>query len=252
MSTLSAINLYPVKGLGATPLERAQLELGGGLLHDRRYGMCFGDPATLEANLVESWKPWNQCYTLKIEKGSVLAKLRVSYDPADEELGLSHSDKKVQANPATAAGRKSLEEYIADTIGLQVSLADSIHLPLWDWGLQAPVTILNLATVADLSTKINYTVDPLRFRANLLIAGLEPWVENEWEPGQQIQVGNVTLELVRQITRCAATKVNPVTAEIDRNIPGDLVKNYGHNVCGIGLKVISAGTIANGDKLSVI
>jgi uncharacterized protein YcbX len=91
-------------------------------------------------------------------------------------------------------------------------------------------------------------VDPRRFRGNLLIEGLEPWAETQWV-GRQLAVGSVRLEVFKTITRCAATEVNPTTAERDLNVPKVLRAGFGHIECGIYARVVGAGRIAVGDEI---
>jgi hypothetical protein len=56
---------------------------------------------------------------------------------------------------------------------------------------------------------------------------------------------------VSRIVRCAATAVNPSTAERDLNIPAILQKAFGHAHMGVYAEVIEGGEIARGDSLVV-
>ena len=40
--------------------------------------------------------------------------------------------------------------------------------------------IVNLASVRELERTLGRPVDPLRFRANLYLEGMEPWAEFDW------------------------------------------------------------------------
>jgi hypothetical protein len=55
--------------------------------------------------------------------------------------------------------------------------------------------------------------------------------------------------VVKPISRCAATNVNPETAERDLNLPLALQKGFGHPNMGIYARVASAGPIAVGDTI---
>ena len=94
-------------------------------------------------------------------------------------------------------------------------------------------------------------VDPVRFRANLLIDGLPSWEEFSW-PGKHLKIGGATLEVIDPIRRCAATCVNPTTAERDLPIPTFLMEGYGHMNTGIYARVIEGGEIAVGNELTVL
>ena len=113
------------------------------------------------------------------------------------------------------------------------------------------VSILNLASVQDIERVVQTPVDPIRFRANLLLDGMEAWAEAKWV-GRSIAIGDVVLEVAEQIGRCAATEVNPATATRDINIPLQLQRGYSHRNCGVYARVIRGGRIAPGDPVRLI
>jgi uncharacterized protein YcbX len=49
------------------------------------------------------------------------------------------------------------------------------------------------------------------------------------------------------IVRCAATHVDPTTAERDLDVSKALFDNYGHLNCGIYVQVVSGGPVSAGD-----
>ena len=55
--------------------------------------------------------------------------------------------------------------------------------------------------------------------------------------------------MVKRITRCAATNVDPDTAARDLEIPQALMRRLGHNECGIYAEVVAGGEIAVGDTI---
>ena len=114
------------------------------------------------------------------------------------------------------------------------------------------VSIINLASVADLETIIGAPVDPLRFRGNLYVAGWPAWHEFDLLD-REIEVGNgVRLKVVKRIVRCAATDVDPATGIRDLTIPATLQRNLGHADCGVYAEVVAGGEVAVGDRPSEI
>ena len=102
------------------------------------------------------------------------------------------------------------------------------------------VSIINLASVADLENYVGAPVDPLRFRANLYVTGWPAWQELDMV-GRQISIGNgVRAKIVKRIVRCAATNVDPATGARDLEIPNTLMKTFGHADCGIYAQVVTA------------
>jgi uncharacterized protein YcbX len=112
------------------------------------------------------------------------------------------------------------------------------------------VSIVNLASVRDLGQRLGMTLDPLRFRANLYVEGWPAWVENDWT-GRTLSVGGATAEVLKPIVRCAATHVDPTTAERDVELVKALFDEYGHMFCGIYLNVTEGGEVAEGDGVSL-
>ncbi len=93
-------------------------------------------------------------------------------------------------------------------------------------------------------------LDPLRFRGNVLVEGLEPFEEFALI-GQVIRLGGVRLAIRSTIERCPATTVNPTTTEVDVNVPRLLNSACGHLHCGIYGQILDTGDVAVGDEITV-
>jgi uncharacterized protein YcbX len=111
------------------------------------------------------------------------------------------------------------------------------------------VSLIGLASVRALEAAIGIAVDPLRFRANFYFDGLPAWRELDWL-GREIGVGGARLRPIAAITRCAATEVNPLTAERDLDIVAALERSFGHNLMGIYAEVAKGGEVAVGGALA--
>lgn len=107
------------------------------------------------------------------------------------------------------------------------------------------ISIVNLASVRALEEVVNAPIDPIRFRANLYLDGAPAWTELEWV-GSEITVGGARLHVVSPTVRCAATTVNPTTAERDLNIPAVLQHEFGHIRMGVYAEVVGGGEIVKG------
>ena len=113
------------------------------------------------------------------------------------------------------------------------------------------VSIINLASVADLEKTIGKKVDPIRFRGNLYVQGWEPWQEFDLMD-RVLAIGDARLKVVKRIVRCAATNVDPLTAQRDFEIPKTLLQKYGHADCGIYAEVVSGGEIGKGERIETV
>jgi len=158
----------------------------------------------------------------------------------------------LQASLSTAEGRAAVEKFFT------AFSASDLHGP--PKVLVAPghsfsdvskkvVSIINLASVAELEKATGKKINPLRFRANLYVAGWPAWHEFDLLDREISAGSSARLKIVKRIVRCPATNVDPDTAARDMTIPEDLKKNFGHMDCGIYGEVIAAGSIAPGDTL---
>ena len=78
-----------------------------------------------------------------------------------------------------------------------------------------------------------------------------PGVNSIWV-GRELQLGGAVLRVVKRITRCAATEVNPLTAERDANPVEELRQLYGHADLGIHAAVIEGGRFEMGDGIELL
>jgi uncharacterized protein len=97
---------------------------------------------------------------------------------------------------------------------------------------------------------VGHPVDPLRFRGNLYVEGWPAWREFDLV-GRELAIGpQARARVVKRITRCAATNVEPGTGVRDLEVPATLLRNLGHADCGVYAEVTAGGAIAAGDLLS--
>ncbi len=114
------------------------------------------------------------------------------------------------------------------------------------------LSIINRASVEAIAKLANRkNIDPLRFRGNLLVEGLEPWAEFDLV-GQRVRIGEAELEITKRIDRCAATDVDPRAGIRDLRMVALLEQNLAHHDCGVYASVMRSGTIRPGDTLTVL
>ncbi|MEL7151513.1 MAG: MOSC domain-containing protein [Pseudomonadota bacterium] len=107
------------------------------------------------------------------------------------------------------------------------------------------ISIASLSSNRALSQRMGQDLSPDRWRANLWLDDLAPWAEKEWV-GETITIGDVTLKVACEITRCKATMANPVTGRRDADTLGAL-DALGHQEFGLYAEVIDGGTLKVGD-----
>lgn len=109
------------------------------------------------------------------------------------------------------------------------------------------ISIGSLSSNRALSQRMGQDLSPHRWRANLWLDGTPPWSEKGWE-GQTLRIGEVTLKVACEITRCKATMANPVTGRRDADTLGAL-SDLGHQEFGVYAEVTEGGTIRVGDPV---
>ena len=113
------------------------------------------------------------------------------------------------------------------------------------------VSILSLASLADLSARMGMDLSIDRWRANFWIDGAEAWAEFGWI-GRRLVLGGAELEIVEPIGRCTATTVNPETGAVEGDTLAALEDGYGHTNFGVFARVVKGGAVAIGDSWSLI
>lgn len=248
---------YPVKGLSAEHLDRVTLTPVEGLPHDRRFAIAHG------ATLFDPERPEQLPKTkfLMLMRDEKLAELRTRFDEESGFFTIEHHGKQVvRARITEPTGRAVIGQFFADFMaGAMRGAPKVLEAPGHMFSDASPkpgtrtykyVSIIGLASVRDIERVVNAPVDPIRFRANLYVDGAPAWAELDWT-GREIAVGGARLRIVSRIDRCAATTVNPATAERDLNVPRALKRGFGHVNMGVYAEVIEGGEVAKNDAVIV-
>lgn len=242
---------YPVKGLSAQSLDTVTLAPGEGLPEDRRFALAHAgtrfDPANPE------WLPKRQF--LMLMKNERLALLESRYDAATTTLEIWRGGKRVARGALTTpVGRAVIEDFFAafmrtEALGKPKLVEAPGHM--FSDAREKVVSVINLATVADLERVVGRPVDPVRFRGNAYVEGLPAWAEFDWL-GRDIAVGGARLRVARRIPRCPAVDVDPATGARDMNLPRTLQAAFGHADLGVYAEVTAGGTLAVGDDVQLL
>jgi uncharacterized protein len=255
--TIAAIYRYPVKGMSAEPLGRVALMPGECLPQDRRFAIA------LAATRFDRERPdWlSKSHFVMLMRDEKLAQLNTRFAAATGELTIDHAGGiAIQASLTEPEGCRAVSEFLAAFLGPTVegplriveapghAFADARRKP--SATTDKYVSLLNLASITALEAVAHAPIDPLRFRANVYLEGAPAWSELGWV-GCEIVLGGARLRVIAPITRCAATQVNPATAERDLDIVSALQRGFGHNLMGIYAEVVAGGDIAIGGELTV-
>ena len=250
MPQLTAITRFPVKGLGPDPLSHVALRAFRPLPMDRAFAIENGPSPFDDAAPGHVKKK----HFLMLAGQAKLARLTCRYFPDDHtySVSLDGADPVTITldDPATHAPlfdclRGLLGEAVREPLRL-------VHAPgqaMTDIPMPQ-ISLINAASVRDLADRTGQTLDPVRFRGNLLIEGLAAWEEFDLV-GHQIRIGGLPCRVESRIGRCAATSVHPGSGLRDLDVPAVLFEHYGHTDCGLYLSVLEDGMIALGDPVSL-
>jgi len=240
---LSQIYRHPIKAYGRELLASVRLSAGEGLPFDREWAVAH-EAAQLSPG-------WNPCMNFtRGAKAPALMAVTASLNEATRTVTLSHpGEGEITVAPDTPADQARLLAWADPLIPAGrarptavvrggVAMTDSDY---------PSVSILSLASLADLAARMGMDLSVHRWRGNLWLDGAEAWAEWGWI-GQRFRLGGAVLEVVERITRCVATKVDPKTGDIQGDTLAALETGYGHQDFGVFARVIESGSIATGDE----
>ena len=182
---ITQVYRYPVKGLSAEPLDHVALAIGRCLPHDRRFAIALGsthfDPAQPE------WlTKTNFIMLMRDEK---LARLSTRFDPQSQLLTIAERGIVwLEARLSDPDGCRAVARFFEDFLGEAVirplrvveapdhAFADARPKPNASTGHY--VSLINLASLYDVESKLGTAIDPIRFRANVYFKGLPAWGRN--------------------------------------------------------------------------
>jgi len=242
---------YPVKGLSAEALEQVEVAAGGALPWDRSFALAQGD-AGFDPAAPQWLKKTN---FMCLMANARIARLKAQFDPAHGVLTIRAPDgDEIAERPLEVAGRAKLAAWLAGFLAEEARGTPVFHhVPGHVFGDQKTpvVSLINLASIADLEARLGEPRHRLRFRANVYFSGTPALSELDWV-GRELLVGGTRLRVTKRTVRCPATQVNPETAARDANPVLELHRFYGHADLGIHAEVIEGGRMATGDAIELV
>jgi len=250
-ASIRAIYRYPVKGLSPHALERTRLSVGQTVPADRLYAIENG-PSGFDPE-APSYLPKQRF--LMLMHNDRLAALHTVFDEDSHTLTIQWEGREAaRGDLRTKEGRLAIEAFFRRFIPKELRGPPKVLFGKGGHSFsdvaRKVVSIINLASVAEVESAAGAPVNPLRFRGNLYVAGWPAWHEFDLV-GRMLTIGEKTrLRVVKRIQRCAATEVDPDTGIRDLPVPRTLIENFDHADCGVYAEVVTAGDIAIGDGVT--
>ncbi len=225
MVTVDELNVYPLKS--GRRIRMASVRVTATGLEWDRYWMLVNSQGTFLSQRTHPKLAWIQpelaAATLTLhapEQPPLTLPLEARGEPADVQVwkdacqGLDQGDaastwaRAVLGEPvrlvrALDRPRRTANPQFAGPIPAPVSFADGF-----------PVLVCNRASLQELNTLMPAPVPMDRFRPNIVLCGLPPFAEDRIS---SLQVGEVTLRLVKPCTRCVITSTDQLTGERSTN-----------------------------------
>lgn len=246
---LVSIQRHPLKSHGRETLPSVELTMGAALPWDRRWAVAH-DAARIEDG---AWAP---CQNFsRGAKAPRLMAINGALDEATATLTLTHPDRPpLSFRPDDPADTPRFLDWVRPLSPPDRAQPARIYsardFAMTDTDYQS-VSLLSLASNADLANRMGTDLSPLRWRGNLWLEGFTPWEERGWI-GKRLRVGETVLEVKENIVRCLATTTNPTTGERDADTLGALKALHGAQEFGVYARVIEGGRIRQGDKVEVL
>lgn len=241
MAELAHIWRHPIKSHGAEALNEVTLTEGRSMPWDRVWAVAH------EAARIDGTE-WAPCANFsRGAKAPGLMAISATLNEADETVTLTHPDRpQITLHPERDSD--SLMAWVKPL--MPVERAQSSHVVrVPDRGMtDSPwpsISIANLASNKAVGDMLGQPLDIRRWRANIWLEGLEPWVEVAWL-GKSLRLGEAEFEIREQITRCLATTANPETGARDADTLS-VLDTLGHQEFGLYAFVTKPGTIRLGD-----
>lgn len=248
---LASIQRHPIKAHGREALERVTLAAGRPMPWDRYWAVAHErskfDPAA---------PSWVGCVNFMIgSKIPALMAINAALDGAEGRVTLTHPARpEITIDPEDPADQARFLDWVAP-LGPQDGPQAAALVALPGRGLTdtdyPSISILNLASNADLSRRMGAELSPLRWRGNLWLDGLPAWEETGWI-GRELTIGTARLRVEEPITRCKATTTNPATGERDADTLAALREGFGHQLFGLYARVVEGGEIAVGNTVELL
>ena len=266
--TLSALNIYPVKGLKGIGLESARATERG-LEHDRRW-MVVGP-----AGEMLTQREYPKMATVWTEIGDAALTLSAP-DVASVDVPLVAPPgpairAEVWGNPVEAvAASAGADEWLSDYLGLACRL---LYMPessrrfsnrRYTYGDSMvgfadgfAYLMTGEASLGDLNARLlarDHPALPMnRFRPNLVVSGSEPWAEDGWD---EIRIGEAVLKSAKPCGRCQVTTTDQATGEVKGPEPLATLSTFRDSkefgvMFGMNLVTVKPGRVRVGDAVQI-
>ena len=260
---LSAIHLYPVKGIRGVTATRAHVE-SEGLRHDRRWMIVDDEghflsqrshPALallagrFNGHHLELTAPGQAPLSLDTPDGTQRIAVTVWRDRVDAAAAGNQGDAWI----SRYLGNKCRMAYMDDSCSRSITSSQGRPGESVSFADGYPFLLVSYASLADLNSRLDTPLPMDRFRPNLVVAGCEAFAEDGW---RKLAVGEAVFRFAGLCARCSVTTVDQKSGIRASKEPLRTLATYrqgeGGVVFGVNLVPEKTGVIAIGDRVRVL
>lgn len=251
MPSVEHIFCHPIKGVGRFALDSVLLVKGLTMLADRMWAV------THEASKFDQSAPaWTPCTNfIRGAKAPELQAISITQYALGTDMVLKHPEHPpFRFNPENTTEHAGFIEWLAqfvpDNRAQPKALVAAPERGMTDSPFPS-ISILNLASLNELSEKAGRPMAPERFRGNFWLDGVDAWEEFDWI-GKTIRIGESHAIIRERIRRCVATTVDPATGMQDINTLDVLESGWGHTDFGVYAEVVKTGMVDKFDGAHIL
>ena len=264
--TVSAINVYPVKGLKGIALESAECT-DRGIRHDRRWMVVDGEGVFLSQR---SHPRMATVWTELTDSALVLSapdedSVEISLDPPPAgSMKVQVWNSICDAVPASREADLWLSRYLETPVRLVYMPDDSVRHSNNKYAGEGKrlgfadgyaYLVISEASLADLNARLAAKKHPAlpmnRFRPNIVLAGSEAYAEDTMG---EVRIGAATLRGVKPCGRCQVTTTDQATGEVTGPEPLLTLASYRDSsefgqMFGMNMVSVRPGLVRVGDAV---
>jgi uncharacterized protein YcbX len=267
---LSALNIYPVKGLKGIAVPQARCTERG-LEHDRRWMVVDPEDRFLSQREV----PRMATIWTDIAKGKLTLSVPDT-DPVEVPLAPPPSSRRLlvtvwssecEALAVSGEADAWLSDYLAMDCRLVYMPDNSRRLSNPKYAGEGKLVgfadgyaylLTGEASLADLNARLEARKQPPvpmnRFRPNLVVSGAAPYGEDAWK---QVRIGQATFGIAKPCGRCQVTTTDQTSGEVTGPEPLATLATYRDSkqfgsTFGMNLVMLKTGAVRVGDLVEPI
>ncbi len=267
---LSAINIYPVKGLGGISLN-AGLMTTRGMKNDRRFLLVdTNNDFVTQREIPKMATVWTELIEGRLEFAAPDREpIQVDAEPQFQNNQTTVDVRVWSSTVAVHPVSEAADEWLSDYLGTDLRL---VYMPdnserkcnpeyasngeIVSFADGFPVLITNESSLADLNTRIQQSggaaVPMNRFRSNLVVSGAPAWAEDEWTT---LTIGNAVFRAAKPCARCQVTTTDQASGEIYSAEPLTTLGTFRNTakgiLFGVNLVPIKLGGVRLGDAITL-